>query len=130
MLTLFFKYYLPWKRTAKQEDIIDEQIQKANALVAREKDEFEKRREIHVRKAGPSRQPRPESPERPPVQDTTAASETALQGEEAKQSTESIEKREAEEETGAAVTAEPAPVDRHDDAGDVMEEGEEDTVIY
>lgn len=128
---IFTKYYMPWKRTAEQENIIERQIQRTKAQIAREKAEFEQRREMHIRKAGPSRQPRPESPKRPPVNDTTAPDEANLrEEEEGKRAADSVDKQEVEEETAAATAAERDSVDRHDDAGDVMEEGDEDVVIY
>ncbi|PMB69268.1 hypothetical protein BM221_003907 [Beauveria bassiana] len=115
-------YYLPWRCTDHEQDIIDEQRRKARELVQREESEFEKRRKWHIDRHGAAVKPRPQSPPReqprPPTASPSppdiAAAEPAMNAD--------GDPGGGEEENSRA--------DGHDDAGDIVEHAGEDMVIY
>ncbi|KAG5944113.1 hypothetical protein E4U59_007582 [Claviceps monticola] len=113
-------YYLPWKRTADQDDVIDDQIRAAKSTMAKEEEEFKALKERHAIRYGLRR----ESHARPDTTEETQGRETV--------------QREApgrdEEAIPGKGTAEPpkpaAHQDAHDESGDVLVVAEEDMVIY
>ncbi|KAM3511967.1 hypothetical protein MY11210_004367 [Beauveria gryllotalpidicola] len=115
-------YYLPWRCTDDEQDIIDEQRRKARDLVQREESEFEKRRKWHIDRHGAAVKPRPQSPPReqprPPMASPsppdTAPGETSMM---------------ADGDTGGDQAEDTRP-DGHDDVGDIVEHDGEDMVIY
>ncbi|KAL6827007.1 pinin/SDK/memA/ protein conserved region domain-containing protein [Trichoderma sp. SZMC 28015] len=113
-------FYLPWKTTPEQKDIIDDQIQRAKATVEKEVEQFKARKQRHIERYGPptrqisvtpdepaaTRAPERESPIRSPHH---SADKTHLQ-----------ERRVSQDLHRA----------HHDESGDDLEEAEEDMVIY
>ncbi|KAM6477882.1 pinin/SDK/memA/ protein conserved region-domain-containing protein [Trichoderma sp. SZMC 28011] len=113
-------FYLPWKTTPEQKDIIDDQIQRAKATVEKEVEQFEARKQRHIERYGPptrqisvtpdesaaTRAPERESPIRSPHH---SADKTHLQ-----------ERRVSQDLHRG----------HHDESGDDLEEAEEDMVIY
>lgn len=114
------QFYLPWKTTPEQKDIIDDQIQRAKATVEKEVEQFEARKQRHIERYGPptrqisvtpdesaaTRAPERESPIRSPHH---SADKTHLQ-----------ERRVSQDLHRG----------HHDESGDDLEEAEEDMVIY
>ncbi|KAJ4144894.1 hypothetical protein LMH87_003762 [Akanthomyces muscarius] len=114
-------YYLPWQCTDEEQDVIDEQREKARELVQREESEFEKRRKWYVERHGAAVRSRPPSPPReeprlqtvsPPSTDSAVAASPMK----------------VDDDTG--VKEEDTPHDGHDYAGDIVEHDGEDMVIY
>ncbi|KZL77079.1 nuclear protein, partial [Colletotrichum tofieldiae] len=105
-------YYRPWKLTKEQEGEIDDQIQDAKAVIARETEAFRDRKEEHGRRYGPSR---------PPTRDEAPALTV----------TENPAKAHSEPpvETMTVTNNIPSPHHQHDEPGDVVEDAE-DMVIY
>lgn len=118
-----WQYYLPWRCTDGELDIIDEQRLQARALVQREEAEFEKRRKWHVERHGVAQRPRPPSPPREQAPSPTASPAPQDMQVDSKEPEEAAEREKANEEE--------APREPHDDAaGDVVEHAGEDMVIY
>ncbi|KAK8150655.1 hypothetical protein G3M48_000076 [Beauveria asiatica] len=114
-------YYLPWRCTEREQDIIDEQRRKARELVQREEIEFEKRRKWHIDQHGAAVKPRPQSPPREQPRPPTASSpsDTAVAKPPMK----------VDGHTGGG-QEEDSRADGHDDVGDIVEHAGEDMVIY
>ncbi|GKT47940.1 uncharacterized protein ColSpa_08121 [Colletotrichum spaethianum] len=108
-------YYRPWKLTKEQEDEVDDQIQDARAVIARETEAFRVRKEEHEQRYGQSRpSTRDEAPTHAvPANSTKAPSEPPV---------------EASPEAPTATNNVPSP-HQHDEPGDVVEDAE-DMVIY
>lgn len=114
------QFYLPWKTTPEQKDIIDDQIQRAKDTVEKEVEQFKARKQRHIERYGPptrqisvtpdepaaTRAPERESPIRSPHH---SADKTHLQ-----------ERRVSQDLHRG----------HHDESGDDLEEAEEDMVIY
>ncbi|OAA67433.1 pinin/SDK/memA domain protein [Cordyceps fumosorosea ARSEF 2679] len=114
-------YYLPWRCTDEEQDVIDEQRRKARELVQREESEFEKRRRWHIERHGAAVRPRPSSPPRERPRSPSAASPgTAVHAESPKKMNSDTGDRDDEGTRHEA----------HDDAGDIVEHDGEDMVIY
>ncbi|OAR02764.1 hypothetical protein LLEC1_06613 [Akanthomyces lecanii] len=114
-------YYLPWQCTDEEQDIIDEQRERARELVQREESEFEKRRKWYTERHGAAVRPRPPSPPReqpPPRTSSPLPTDTAVAASPMKL------------DDDAGVKEEDAPHDGHDYAGDIVEHDGEDMVIY
>ncbi|OAA49980.1 pinin/SDK/memA domain protein [Beauveria brongniartii RCEF 3172] len=114
-------YYLPWRCTDHEQDIIDGQRRKARELVQREESEFEKRRKWHIDRHGAAVKPRPQSPPREQPRPPTASSppDTAAAKSPMK----------VDGDTGGG-QEEDSRADGHDDVGDIVEHAGEDMVIY
>ncbi|KAG6082466.1 hypothetical protein E4U16_006036 [Claviceps sp. LM84 group G4] len=114
-------YYLPWKRTADQEDIIDDQIRAAKSTTAKEEEEFKALKERHAIRYGLRRE---SHAARPDTAKETQGGETVQQEAPGRD----------EEGIPGKVTVEPpkqaAHQDAHDESGDVLVDAEEDMVIY
>ncbi|TWU76677.1 hypothetical protein ED733_000162 [Metarhizium rileyi] len=112
-------YYLPWKRTADQEDLIDAQVRSAKATIAKEEEEFKMKRERHLDRYQPRRV-------------SYASVETS--GLERLESTDAGQHGEGRRDQELAKKDDehkPAQHhDPHDESGDVVVEADEDTVIY
>ncbi|ATY63907.1 pinin SDK memA domain [Cordyceps militaris] len=112
-------YYLPWRCTDEELDLIDEQRSKARDDVQREESEFEKRRTWHVERHGTAARARPPSLPReqtrspPPLPDTAPAASPMVV-----------------EEGDARDVEEDRRPEGHDDAGDIVEHDGQDMVIY
>ncbi|KGQ10278.1 hypothetical protein BBAD15_g4367 [Beauveria bassiana D1-5] len=116
-------YYLPWRCTDHEQDIIDEQRRKARELVQREESEFEKRRKWHIDRHGAAVKPRPQSPPREQPRPRTASpSPPDIAAAESAMNVDSNPGGGEEEENSRA--------DGHDDVGDIVEHAGEDMVIY
>ncbi|KND95143.1 hypothetical protein TOPH_00563, partial [Tolypocladium ophioglossoides CBS 100239] len=117
-------YYLRWKPTSREEDMIDDQIRDTKAGIARELEDFKSRRERHLSRYGPRRESDASPTEQPPVPapkpeasppPRPAANHPAG----------------SEQQPMAAHRDHDDPHDDpHDDSGDILVEAEEDMVIY
>ncbi|KOS16981.1 hypothetical protein ESCO_006019 [Escovopsis weberi] len=96
-------YFLPWRLTAEQEDVIREQIRRETDMIAKEVEEFGFRKAKHIERHGPPRVGTDITD--PPVVTMT-------------------------EEATATATATSTEANVHDESGDVLVEAEEDMVIY
>ncbi|KZL80366.1 nuclear protein, partial [Colletotrichum incanum] len=105
-------YYRPWKLTKEQEDEIDDQIQDAKAVIARETEAFRDRKEEHERRYGRSRSPTRDEVSAPAVTKNSMEAHS-----------------EPPVETVTATNNVPSPHHQHDEPGDVVEDAE-DMVIY
>lgn len=106
------QYFLPWKLGRREKDTIDAQVRECKASITRELEDFKGRKEQHAKRhvpKGDSKATRAGSwaDAPPPARDRETAT------------ADHVKKR---------TTA--TDDDAHDDAGDVMVEGEEDVVIY
>ncbi|KAJ0387932.1 hypothetical protein COL922a_001210 [Colletotrichum nupharicola] len=108
-------FFRPWKLTREQEDEIDDQIQDAKATIAREVEVFNERREEHERRYGRSR---------PPTRQEQSAPVTA------EASTDATSAPEAPPAEALKADTERHDREPHDESGDVVEDAEEDMVIY
>ncbi|KAJ4268579.1 hypothetical protein NW762_002644 [Fusarium torreyae] len=102
-------YYLPWKLTEAQEDEIDDQIRHAKMTIEREVEAFNKRREQHTSQG--RRSPLPVEATAP-LKEVSAHDPRDTNGSE-----NSLGVQEKEHH-------------QHDESADVLEEAEEDMVIY
>ncbi|KAK2591391.1 hypothetical protein QQS21_010916 [Conoideocrella luteorostrata] len=112
-------YYLPWKRTSEQDDIIDEQIRVAKSTIAKEEEDFKALRGRHASRFGSRRQ------------STSTQREDGKPREGEDVSTKRLEQR--EQKPASKDNQEQKPVehhDPHDESGDVLVEADEDMVIY
>ena len=125
------QFYLPWELTADQEDRVKDQIRDAEDLAERESREFKQRREQRLKDLGLRSGSSPA-----PVDE---AAEGARETEEA-DSARTVGKVDSDphpsqpESTNEDASAQPSKAggtDKDpDEAGDVMVEGDEDTLIY
>jgi hypothetical protein len=119
------QYYLPWKLTKDQEDLIESQIHDAREIISRELEEFKERERRHEERYGHRRlTPPPRAFDAPPKQ----AQDTKI-------SVEKVDEAPAKTNPTAAVleqkpAARAVRQDHEDDPGDVMVEAGEDMVIY
>ncbi|KAG5917066.1 hypothetical protein E4U42_007399 [Claviceps africana] len=120
-------YYLPWKRTTDQGDVIAEQTRAAKSTIAHEEEEFKALKERHAIRYGLRRDShqRQDTTERAEGEGTMQAEEAGRIEAEATQAAEvSVAKEHAEVQKAAAQH------DAHDESGDVLVDGDEDMVIY
>ncbi|KAG5922326.1 hypothetical protein E4U61_005434 [Claviceps capensis] len=113
-------YYLPWKRTADQDDIIDDQVRAAKSTMAKEEEEFKALKERHALRYGLRR----DSHARPDTTEETQGGETVQRD---------APGRDEEAIPGKGTAEPPKPTahqDAHDESGDVLVVAEEDMVIY
>ncbi|KAG6001368.1 hypothetical protein E4U43_001334 [Claviceps pusilla] len=128
-------YYLPWKRTTDQEDVIEEQIRAAKSTIATEEEEFKALKERHVARYGMRRDShqREETTERTQGEKTMQQEELG-RNEEDTQATQAAQAAQAAQATpmkgDAQVQEAAAEQDAHDESGDVLVDGDEDMVIY
>ncbi|KAI9166796.1 Epoxide hydrolase srdG [Paramyrothecium foliicola] len=119
-------YYLPWKLTEEQQDLIDDQIRQANKIVDRELDDFERRKDRHVERYGTRRRSsvaaRPLADLADPVAPIIPDDERDTQ-----QVTEDRPQEADQSKSGVAMTQEHHH--HHDDSGDVMVEADPCTPI-
>ncbi|KFA74010.1 hypothetical protein S40288_09740 [Stachybotrys chartarum IBT 40288] len=108
-------YYLPWKLTRDQEDLIDDQIRKAKESNAREAADFKVRKQDHENRYGLSRRPSV-------VQGRLSP---APEAEKPEKSPEPAPPPPSAKEAAPQVSK-----GQYDESGDVLVEAEEDTVIY
>ncbi|CAI0653132.1 unnamed protein product, partial [Colletotrichum noveboracense] len=115
-------FFRPWKLTREQEDEIDDQIQDAKATIAREVEVFNERREEHERRYGRSR---------PPTRQEQSAPVTAEASTDATSAPEAPPAEALKADTNT-LSHDTDRHDRepHDESGDVVEDAEEDMVIY
>ncbi|KAG6018424.1 hypothetical protein E4U41_003902 [Claviceps citrina] len=129
-------YYLPWKRTADQQDTIEEQLRVAKSTMAHEEEDFRALKERHAIRYGLRRGSHHQRGE-----DSTERAEEGEKGMHAQQGDvgRAVEhEAEAEDEAppgeGHAevqtVTAAAQHHDAHDESGDVVVDADEDMVIY
>ncbi|KAI8310553.1 Pinin-like protein 1 [Colletotrichum sp. SAR11_59] len=120
-------FFRPWKLTREQEDEIDDQIQDAKATIAREVEVFNERREEHERRYGRSRPPTRQEQSAPV---TAEASTDVMSAPEAPPA--EAPKAEAPKADTNPLSHDTERHDRepHDESGDVVEDAEEDMVIY
>ncbi|KAF4448650.1 hypothetical protein F53441_7959 [Fusarium austroafricanum] len=109
------KYYLPWKLTAEQEDTIDDQIRQTKASIEREVEALGARKgqQTNRDKRSPG-----------PVETTVPSSEELIHG---SQATNGSEHPLRTQETELQASHHH---DHHDETADVIEEADEDMVIY
>ncbi|KAL1842733.1 hypothetical protein VTJ49DRAFT_4371 [Mycothermus thermophilus] len=133
-------YYLPYKLTRDQEDIIDDQIRDAEETIARERREFKLRKEQRLKELGvepPVRSPSPPPPREQKEQ--SKAAEPEIQPPSASDQATVGEPKPAPQDTNPDTVATTAPTKNqtqqlqdkeHDEHGDEMVQDEEDVVIY
>ncbi|KAH7162533.1 putative nuclear protein SDK3 [Dactylonectria estremocensis] len=113
--------YLPWKLTADQEDEIDDQLQNAKNAIKKELEAFSARKEWNDRdNVRPSRVAQSATPEElpalaPPIDDSTEKPAQSING---------------SEQPVKAPDKEHNQHHHHDESADVVEEVDEDMVIY
>lgn len=119
------KYYMPWKCTEEQKDIIDDQIRDAERDIERELKTFEAKRQRHIQKYGPPRRgshaTTSTSTEKPhePVREEARGeqTDTSKMDDVSHATAVSHEDRRPRSKDG-------------EDLGDIMEQAGDDTVIY
>ncbi|KAK7416428.1 hypothetical protein QQX98_005245 [Neonectria punicea] len=115
--------YLPWKLTPEQEDQIDDQVRNAKATVDRELEAFNTRKQRRERDHGRSTRPaRPVTPREPsvsvlPSEDSTDKHPRSTNGSD--QPAKAPDKEKSHHHHN-----------HHDESADVLEEADEDMVIY
>lgn len=109
---------MPWKRTAEQEDTIDDQVRAAKATIAKEEEEFKLKKERHLSRYRPRRVSHADKDA--VVPETEADADTGRRGGDAPEPT----KKESEPHKAGHHH------DPHDESGDVLVEADEDMVIY
>jgi uncharacterized membrane protein YgaE (UPF0421/DUF939 family) len=114
---------LPWKRTADQEDTIDEQIRSAKATIAAEEEEFKMKRERHLSRYQPRRFSHVDREDDAAGKPKVAAHADDQDGAQLEQLEQEPTKKESEQKTTHHD-------DPHDESGDVLVEADEDMVIY
>ncbi|KAF5023984.1 hypothetical protein F66182_3929 [Fusarium sp. NRRL 66182] len=103
-------YYLPWKLTEKQEEEIDEQTQRAKATIEREVEAFNAKKGRHTNRGRQS----------PSVEATGPVNEGLAHKPQSTNGSERVQEREHHDATHH----------HHDESTDVLEEADEDMVIY
>lgn len=152
LLTVFSQYYKPWQLRPGDETVIREQIEDAEATVAREVAEFEARyppeafvrqdlepvpkdgqpEEEKKKESGEPQQPKSETEQTQGPETETAPQEPEVTGEKEEQvvQEQSSEPGKSEPPMNGTDTAGHEQADaHHDDGGEVVEDNE-DTVIY
>ncbi|KHN99462.1 Pinin/SDK/MemA protein [Metarhizium album ARSEF 1941] len=112
-------YYLPWKRSADQEDLIDDQVRSAKATIAKEEEEFKTKKERHLSRYQPRRLS--SDGEKGDAMGGLAATDAGEKHGEGRREQELV----GRDEDKSAHHDDP-----HDESGDVVVEADEDTVIY
>ncbi|KAL0932003.1 nuclear protein [Colletotrichum truncatum] len=117
-------YFRPWKLSKEQEDSIDDQIQDAKAIIAREVDAFNDRKEAHEQRYGRSRPSIVQNQPAPAIAESSADAPPAPEAAHVDAA--------AAGSTNTASLYDNDRLDRepHDESGDVVEDAEEDMVIY
>ncbi|KAL2257965.1 hypothetical protein VTK26DRAFT_8907 [Humicola hyalothermophila] len=129
-------YYLPWKLTKEQEEIIEDQVRAAEETIERELRDFEARKERRLKELGVSVPPPP-----PQEQQQQQKQEPEIRTEEGplpeEKATIGEPKPPPQDGSPGVVTSPPSKVRNdhhhdkdHDENGDEMMQDEEDTVIY
>ncbi|KAF4976202.1 hypothetical protein FZEAL_7094 [Fusarium zealandicum] len=111
-------YYLPWKLTEEQENELDDQLRHAKATIERESEAFKAKKERHSRDAGRNR--RSTSPEDAlaPAREASVDKPRSINGSEHATRAPEREHHHLHHHH------------HHDESADVLEEAEEDMVIY
>lgn len=127
-------YFLPSKRSVKQDEMIEEQIQRAKRLVEREEDEFGDRRRKHEELHGQPRAQNPHPSRRSDIDESKQDAQLAPQEKPSLPETEESGKENATSEekrkTSLPKTAAKEAHGDHDESGDEVVDAEEDMVIY
>ncbi|KAL6891305.1 pinin/SDK/memA/ protein conserved region domain-containing protein [Trichoderma longibrachiatum] len=115
-------FYLPWRTTSTQKDIIEDQIEKARIANDREAEQFKARKQRHIERYGPPTRQRSVTPDEP-------AAARAPEGESPPRSPRhgSADKPQVQERRASSDGQHKG---HHDELGDDLEEAEEDMVIY
>ncbi|KAL6867905.1 pinin/SDK/memA/ protein conserved region domain-containing protein [Trichoderma novae-zelandiae] len=113
-------FYLPYRTTAAQKEIIDDQIEKARVAVDKEVEQFKVRKQRHIERYGPPTRQRSVTPDEP-------AAARAPEGESPPQSPHHSPDKPQVQERRASSDGHKG---HHDELGDDLEEAEEDMVIY
>lgn len=116
------QFYLPWRTTSTQKDIIEDQIEKARIANDREAEQFKARKQRHIERYGPPARQRSVTPDEP-------AAARAPEGESPPRSPRhgSADKPQVQERRASSDGQHKG---HHDELGDDLEEAEEDMVIY
>ncbi|KAI1857015.1 uncharacterized protein JN550_013508 [Neoarthrinium moseri] len=137
-------YYLPWEPTEDEEDIIKDQIRDAEDLIDSETREFKQRKEQRLKALGITTQEAPASesdpaPELQPTESPSVDQDENTVGKTDTDATHDVPPQQPDEtsETTNRDSAQASKGGHHDhqdkdadETGDVMVEGDEDTVIY
>ncbi|ROT40494.1 hypothetical protein SODALDRAFT_330217 [Sodiomyces alkalinus F11] len=115
-------YYRPWKLNRKQADTIDEQISAAKAIISREVEELELRKEEYDRRHGHRRPDNMKRRDEKPTEVVGAADSLAS-------APPDVHAKAANASPGHSRKGSHDSKD-HDESGDIVVEGEEDTVMY
>ncbi|KAK5990167.1 hypothetical protein PT974_08433 [Cladobotryum mycophilum] len=118
-------YFLPWKPTPQQEDVIDEQISRAKKTIAREAEQFRVRKQRHIERYGPPRH-RSVTPDLPAAAMRLESSGSISHATKAPEN----EQPPPTEDMNHDQHDQNDQHDQHDESGDVLVEAEEDMVIY
>ncbi|KAG6003666.1 hypothetical protein E4U21_001827 [Claviceps maximensis] len=118
-------YYLPWRRTTDQEDVIEEQIRAAKNTIANEKEEFKALKERHAIRYGLRRDSHKLEDDGEQAQGEKTVRQEELGRDEATQAIQATPVK-----GHAEVQKEAAQQDAHDESGDVLVDADEDMVIY
>ncbi|KAL2753476.1 hypothetical protein ACRALDRAFT_1077481 [Sodiomyces alcalophilus JCM 7366] len=118
-------YYRPWKLTGKQTDAIDDQVSAAKAIISREVEDFKLHKEQYDRRHGHRRPDKVPRGEEKPAEmagaaadpDSSASGPAHVPAEAANVSPDPSRNGDSHDKD-------------HDESGDVVVEGEEDTVMY
>ncbi|KAH0494133.1 hypothetical protein TgHK011_000765 [Trichoderma gracile] len=114
-------FYLPWRTTSSQKDMIEDQIEQARIANEREVEQFKARKQRHIERYGPPTRQRSVTPDEP-------AAARAPEGESPPQSPRhgSADKPQVQERRASS----DGHKGHHDELGGDLEEAEEDMVIY
>ncbi|KAK4067755.1 hypothetical protein Trihar35433_6315 [Trichoderma harzianum] len=113
-------FYLPWKTTPEQKDIIDDQIQRAKATVEKEVEQFKARKQRHIERYGPPTRQLAVTPDEP------AATRAPERESPVRSPHHSADKPHLQERR----VSQDLHRGHHDESGDDLEVAEEDMVIY
>lgn len=138
---MFPQYYLPWELTEDQEDLIKDQIHDAETLIEKEIREFKQKKDQRLTDLGVFIKPASEQESAPkPRSPTPQKGQADMEKLQGKVDTDALPDNRAQNDSTNEITnGEPFEhankVGNHhdkesDEAGDVMVEGDEDTVIY
>lgn len=114
------QFYLPWKTTPEQKDIIDDQIQRAKATVEKEVEQFKARKQRHIERYGPPTRQLAVTPDEP------AATRAPERESPVRSPHHSADKPHLQERR----VSQDLHRGHHDESGDDLEVAEEDMVIY
>ncbi|KPM35765.1 hypothetical protein AK830_g10801 [Neonectria ditissima] len=120
--------YLPWKLTPEQEDQIDDQIRNAKATVDRELEDFntrkQRRERDHGRSIHPTRSVTPKEPHVSALPSEDSTDKPSRSANDSDQSTKAPDKEKSQPQQHSHHNH------HHDESADVLEEADEDMVIY